>query len=212
MATLAAHAAFIVARLVRAPVGGLGLALSLFPMIVWGLGMFRRSPGVLLVLVPLAWAMPAYIEDPRAFAAGPGLTCAITLLAYAIAVLSWLRGSHVDAVPPDWESLPPDKETAADVPFAASPGVPWVAAALIVGPGAAFLTFGAPESTLRQGFGGLAGLVGAGLCVLGTLLGAAMATDLHRPRFARLGRRRRVASAAVVLVALLVAWAGLGLR
>lgn len=206
LATVAAQVAWVVSRLALGRAETPVLVLAAAPVLLWTAGMVLRSGVLLLVAVPIAWTLPAYLDDTPPPGTGFGVAQVVTLLTYAVAAVAWLAAlERVAETPraPAWE--PNARET--HPPQAAGTGPAWLIAALIVGPALGFLLTPGLEATLRQSFGALAGLAGAGLCVLATLLGLALATDVHRERPPRTGSRRRVVRAAVVLAGLGVALA-----
>jgi hypothetical protein len=188
LAMAAAHGAWSISRLVRIADAPMHLALALVPPVLWALGLYARSPVVLLVFVPVSWAAPAYLADEAAFTLASGLAAVWTLIVYAATSLAWLvaDGPRTNAVVA-WTSLA--EPTPAAPRHVGRDG--WLVAALIAGPALGFLSMPGVEAVLQRGFGPLAGLVGAGLCVLGTLLGLALATDVWRGRPPRTPSRRR---------------------
>ena len=219
LAAIAGHAAWVLSRLVHGPPPTAAWVVAVVPLVLWLVGMLRRSPVTLLGLVPVSWALPAYLDDPRAFASSTGLAAVCTLVAYVVAATAYLRPARRDVPSPvvvSWQPLTGAQiggaQSGAQIGGAQIGGAsmadatrPALAAALVVGPGLGVLLMPGLEGTLRQGFGPLAGLVGAGLVVLGTLLGLAFATDVHRHRPARSGSVARGRTLGVVAMVALVA-------
>lgn len=204
LALAAVHAAWALPVVVRGSGGKAGWVLLVVPPVLWGAGMLRRSAVTLLGVLPVVWAGLAYVDDPARFSTATGLTAVGTLVAYVIVTSRALAGRRAPSAEEtpvrawqtaaggegrDARSTPPGEVEAA------------LAALLVLGPPIGFLASPGLEGTLRQSFGGLAGLVAAGLAVLGTLLGLAFATDLHRLRPVRSGSRRRVLVWAVAAAA-----------
>ena len=209
-AALAAHSAWVLAHLALAGAPRAAWPIALVPVLLWSMGMLRRSAATLLAGVPVSWALLAYLDDPRRFSIATGLTDVATLVAYLVAAALYLAsGERVVETPATvpWHPLE-DAPERGPRPLSES-ALPWLAGALVLGPGLGLLLSPGLEANLRQGFGPLAGLVGAGLVVLGTLLGLAFATDVHRQRPARTPNPRRAFRLAAVamlvaVVALLV--------
>lgn len=212
IAAAAAHVVWIGIRVAgaRSPAA---LPLALAPLPILAVGLWRRSPMALLVFLPLAWALPAYLPVPgdeqRLFEVGPGLAAVSTLVAYCVAALMYLR--RADAPPaeragPTWRAL-----DEAPVPTGLGRARARLAAWTIAAPAILFLAAGGGASALRSAFGRLAGMAAAGLCALGLLLGLAVATDLLRGRGPRPGRPARAGLALVVLCGVALAALGAGL-
>jgi hypothetical protein len=210
VAALAAHSAWVLAHLALAGAPRAAWPIALVPVLLWSVGMLRRSAATLLAGVPVSWALLAYLDDPRRFSGATGATEVATLVAYLVAAALYLTaGERVAQTPATVAWHPLDDAPERSPRPLTEQALPWLAGALVVGPGLGLLLAPGLEANLRQGFGPLAGLVGAGLVVLGTLLGLAFATDVHRQRPARtpdVRRALRLAAAAtlVVVVALLV--------
>lgn len=210
VAALAAHSAWVLAHLALAGAPRAAWPVALVPVLLWSVGMLRRSGATLLAGVPVSWALLAYLDDPRRFSIATGLTDVATLIAYLVAASLYLTSGERVAETPATVAWHPLEDVPERSPRPVSEAaLPWLAGALVLGPGLGLLLFPGLEPNLRQGFGPLAGLVGAGLVVFGTLLGLAFATDVHRQRPARRPdprRALRLAAAAMVVavVALLV--------
>ena len=209
VAALAAHSAWVLAHLALAGAPRAAWPIALVPVFLWSVGMLRRSAATLLAGVPLTWALLAYLDDPRRFSVDAGLTAVATLVAYLVAAALFLAAGERVAETQATVAWHPMEGSARRVerPIV-DQALPFLAGALVLGPGLGVLLAPGLEANLRQGFGPLAGLVGAGLVVLGTLLGLAFATDVHRQRPPRVPAPRRalrlgLAAAVVGVVALL---------
>lgn len=189
LAMAAAHAAWSLSRLVDLDGSSLHFGLALVPPVLWILGVYARSLVVLLVFVPLAWAAPAYLPDEPAFSSVSGAAAVWTLVVYAAMALGWSSPeSGARATSVQWT---PSKGAHPGSTAGAAARDAWLVAALVVGPAIGFLLTPDLEALLTRSFGPLGGLAGAGLCVLGTLLGLALATDVWRARPPRTPSRRR---------------------
>jgi len=197
LATAAAHGAWSVSRLASVPDEPIHVMLLLVPLVLWGLGVYARSLVVLLVFVPVTWAGSAYLPDVPPFSPGGGLAAVWTLLVYAATTLAWSSGhAGTPSTPIQWTPVAPVGVGSATT-AAGRDG--WLVAALTVGPALGFLLTPGIDARLTRSFGPLGGLAAAGLCVLGTLLGLALATDVWRARPPRAPSRRRAVRHAVAL-------------
>jgi len=197
LATAAAHGAWSVARLASVSNLPMHVALLLVPLVLWGLGMYARSLVVLLVFVPVTWALSVFLPDARPFSPAGGLAAVWTLLVYAATTLAWSSGhGAAPSTPVQWMPVA-SRGSGRAVTAAGRDG--WLVAALTVGPPLGFVLTPDLDGRMARSFGPLGGLVSAGLCVLGILLGLALATDVWRARPPRAPSRGRAVRHAFAL-------------
>ena len=198
-AAVAGQLAWVGAPLARVEVGAWWLHLPAAALLA--LGLARRSPLVLLVGVPLAWATAAFGLPHGAFSTQLAWVATAASLAYFVAALRWLR------VAPEAQTVEWTATEAGASPGARDP-LPWVGACLMGGPALGVLLWPAIPRAAAAGFPGHAGRVTVALALLATLIGLALATDLARGRVALEGDRGRARAFALVSVAALGMWAG----
>jgi len=197
-AAVAGQLAWVAAPLARGEVGAWWLHVLAPAALLTGLS--RRSPGLLLVGVPMGWACAAYAVPGGGFSGGLSVVAAATALAWFVAALRWLRGTSVRETM-DWTAR--DEATSAG-----RDPLPWVAACLVGGPALGVVLWPAIPRAAAAGFPGHAGHVTVALALLATLVGLALATDLSRGRYAMSGSPRRAGALAVVAAATIGLWAG----
>ena len=158
VAALAAHSAWALAHLALAGAPRAAWPIALVPVLLWSVGMLRRSAATLLAGVPVSWALLAYLDDPRRFSVATGLTDVATLVAYLVAAALYLTsGERVAETPATVAWHPLDDAPARSPRPLTEAALPWLAGALVLGPGLGLLLSPGLEANLRQGFGPLAG-------------------------------------------------------
>lgn len=162
----------------RPTIGPLLVGLLLLAPAALFYGAARRSPGVLLAGVPLAWLSPGFSPQisPSAWtglSAVLGLLCALT---YLVLTSAWLRKAPQisDTV---WMQLGQVRGR----PRVLDP-VAIVGALVVVVPAAGVAVWPEIQRRLSGSFPQQWGRLGVALALLGTVIGLAMTTDLARGR------------------------------
>lgn len=156
-------------------------------------GLLRQSSQALLVGVPVGWALPAFGLPDGAFNGAVGLVALIAVLAYAPTALGYLRPRQATSAQIEWTAL-----DAATVVDRRPSFMPWLAAALVVGPVAGAVLWPTVTRNVAVGFPNLMGRAHVALTLIALLVGLALATDLARGRAPLTGSPGRARTLALV--------------
>lgn len=159
-------------------------------------GLLRQSSQALLVGVPVGWALPAFGLPDGAFNGAVGVVALIAVAAYVPTALGYLRPRRLTAAKVEWTAL----DTASVVDRRPS-FMPWLAAALVIGPAAGAALWPSVAQRIAGGFPTLLGRAHVALSLIALLVGLALATDLARGRPPMRGNARRARTLALITAA-----------
>lgn len=156
-------------------------------------GLVRQSIWALLVGVPVGWALPSFGLPDGAFNGAIGLVALVAVSAYIPTALGYLRPRLAQPAAVEWTAL-----DAASTIDRRPPFMPWLAAALVVGPAAGAVLWPSVIHNAAVGFPHTLGQAHVALTLVALLVGLALATDLARGRAPLTGSARRARTLAVI--------------
>lgn len=167
--------------------------LAVAPVMLF-VGILRCGRFELLAGAPIGWVLPGFHLPTNSMSSGLVVTALVSLGAYLVAALWWLRAMAAAAVPDEleWRAAPVDRGSGGDGQMLA-----FAAFAVVAGPGVAVVAWPPIRQQAVGMFPALDGLITVGLVLIGTLMGLRLAAGLARERAPRRGRAGRAVGLAV---------------